>query len=146
MQSRKLSRSNSAGVTLVELLIAVAIVGILAAIAYPSYQAQVRRGMRTDAKAELMEAAQELEKCYTRYGAYNNAACNSYNATQAGNRLSEKGKYLITFLPGTVTANTFILQAALVPGRGLDPECGMLTIDQSGLRSRSGNAPVDRCW
>jgi type IV pilus assembly protein PilE len=146
MRSRKTLRSKATGVTLVELLIAVAIVGILAAIAYPSYQAQVRRGNRTDAKAELMEAAQELEKCYTRYGAYNNVACNSYNVTLAGNRLSEKGKYRITFAAGSVTANTYILRAALEQGRGQDPECGVLTLDQSGLRGRSGDAPIDRCW
>jgi type IV pilus assembly protein PilE len=146
MWSPTISRNNSAGVTLVELLIAVAIIGILAAIAYPSYQAQVRRGNRMDAKAELMEAAQELEKCYTRYGSYNNAACNSYNTTLGGARLSEKGKYRITFVEGSVAANTYTMQAALEPGQGIDPECGVLTLDQSGQRDRDGNAPMNQCW
>lgn len=144
--TRASSRRAAVGVTLVELMIAVAIVGILAAIAYSSYQAQVRRGNRTDGKAELLEAAQELEKCYTRYGAYNNAACASYNLTNGGNRLSERGKYRITFRAGSVAANTYVLQATLEPGRGPDPECGVLSIDQSGQRDRSGNGPLDRCW
>ncbi|MDY6945515.1 MAG: type IV pilin protein [Pseudomonadota bacterium] len=140
------SRRGQLGVTLVELMIAVAIVGILAAIAYPSYQASVRRGNRTDGKAELMQAAQELEKCFTRFGAYNDAGCASFAETNTGNRLSEQGKYRITFVAGSVTPMTFTLQAALEPGRGLDPECGTLTLDQTGLRGRSGTDPVARCW
>lgn len=146
MRSHETLRAQSAGMTLVELLIAVAIVGILAAIAYPSYQAQVRRGNRTDGKAELMEAAQELEKCYTRYGAYNNAACTSFNVTAGGNRLSEKGKYRITFQAVQDPANQYTLAATLEPGRGQDTDCGVLTIDQSGLRSQSVTAPVQQCW
>lgn len=146
MQSRKTSRQRTAGVTLVELMIAVAIVGILAAIAYPSYQAQVRRGDRADGKAELMEAAQEMEKCYTRYGVYNNAACNSYNGILGNNRVSENGRYLITFAPGSVTRNTYTLRATRQPAFGPDPECGVLTVNQSGVRTRDGNAPMNRCW
>lgn len=151
MQSIQTTRKTSAGVTLVELLIAVAIVGILAAIAYPSYQAQVRRGNRTDAKAELLEAAQELEKCYTRFGAYNNGGCVAFTTTNTG-RLSEKGKYRITFL-GAVAPNTYRMQAVLQPGRGTDPECQVFTLDESGQRGvRNGGADVtdaaqiQRCW
>lgn len=140
------SHRTSRGVTLVELLIAVAIVGILAAIAYPSYQAQVRRGNRTDAKTELMEVAQELEKCYTRFGAYNNGACTAFNVVTAGNRISERGKYQVTFGAVADPVNQFALQAALVPGQPPDPECGMLTLDQSGLRGRTGTDTIARCW
>ena len=53
------------GVTLMELLIVVVIVGILAAIAYPSYRAQVMRSHRSDAKIALERAAQTLERCFT---------------------------------------------------------------------------------
>ena len=139
------SRRSALGVTLVELMIAVAIVGILAAIAYPSYQAQVRRGNRLDGKTELMEAAQELEKCYTRYGAYNNVACVAFTQTTAG-RLSEKGKYRISFQDGTVARDTYTMQAVLDPARGVDPECGILTLDQTGQRGSSGTETVARCW
>lgn len=146
MLSRRQSRTHSVGVTLVELLIAVAIVGILAAIAYPSYQAQVRRGARTDGKAELTEAAQELEKCFTRYGAYNNAACNAFTVITNNNRLSERGKYRITFQNVADPANRYLMQATLEPNQPPDPECGMLTLDESGLRGRSGTAPMNQCW
>ncbi len=146
MLSRKLSRTQSAGMTLVELLIAVAIVGILAAIAYPSYQAQVRRSARTDAKAELLEAAQDLEKCFTRYGAYNSPNCNAYTRINTNNRLSENGKYRITFQNVQDPAIEYTMQASLVFGQPPDPECGFLTLDQSGQRNSSGNAPMNRCW
>ena len=53
------------GVTLMELLVVMVIVGILAAIAYPSYRAQVMRSHRSDAKIALERAAQTLERCYT---------------------------------------------------------------------------------
>jgi len=145
-RSIRSSRRSALGVTLIELMIAVAIVGILAAIAYPSYQAQVRRGNRTDAKAELFEAAQELEKCYTRFGAYNNAGCVSFNTTNGGNRLSEKGKYRITFVAASATPTTYTLQAALEPGRGVDPECLTLTLDQTGLRGNTGTGTPATCW
>jgi type IV pilus assembly protein PilE len=63
-------RSASAGFTLVELLIAVVVVAILAAIAIPSYSAYVIRGQRAAAKAALVQAAQYLERNYTTNGCY----------------------------------------------------------------------------
>ena len=149
------SRRAALGVTLIELMIAVAIVGILAAIAYPSYQAQVRRGNRTDGKAELIEASQELEKCFTRFGAYNNAGCVSFALTNSGNRRSENRKYAVTFFPGSVTATTYQLQAVLQPGRGTDTDCNTLTLDQTGGQgaiNSTGTAltpaamAAARCW
>ena len=147
MSVGKMARS-ARGVTLIELMIAVAIVGILAAVAYPSYQAQVRRGNRTEAKAELMEATQELEKCYTRYGRYLPTAaglCVAYDGIAAGNRMSENRKYTISFV-GNPTTTTYTLQATLVANGGNDPECGALRLDQTGRRTQTGPGPTGRCW
>ena len=68
-------KMRQAGITLLELMIVVTIVGILAAIAYPSYRQQVIRSTRTEAKVALQQSAQALEKCFTRYMAYNHASC-----------------------------------------------------------------------
>ena len=72
----KSNRRNS-GVTLIELMIVVAIVAILAAIAYPTYRQYTIRANRTEAKVALMQVAQGLEKCFTRYHQYDDAACQS---------------------------------------------------------------------
>lgn len=145
-------RRKQSGITLVELMITVGIVGILAAIAYPSYQAQVRRGDRTDAKAELMEAAQALEKCFTRFGRYLPLAagqCLAYDdINDASGRPSERAKYIVRF-DGTQapTATTYRLIATRVAGFGPDPECGNFTLDQTGLRGTVGGTDtVQRCW
>jgi type IV pilus assembly protein PilE len=74
----------ASGFTLVELMIAVAIVGILAAIAYPSYVDSVRKGRRNDGMNALLQAAQKLEVYRSRTGAYTtNATAANIAATSA---------------------------------------------------------------
>src|SRR5690242_1591664 len=78
------------GVTLMELMTVMVIVGLLAAIAVPAYSSYTLKAKRADAKVELTSLAQKLEQCYTRYNVYTAATvstqCNltvSYN-TQSG--------------------------------------------------------------
>lgn len=69
-----MTRLPNRGFTLVEVMIALVVVGLLSALAYPSYQQQVAKGRRTDAKQALLELSQKLERYYTERGTYVGAA------------------------------------------------------------------------
>ena len=80
------------GFTLIELMIVVAIIGILAAIAIPMYSDYVTRSRRADGQAKLMQVAQELERCYTQFSKYDDDNC---SVSASGTVISAQGFYVI---------------------------------------------------
>ncbi|WP_234286715.1 type IV pilin protein [Halomonas sp. MCCC 1A11057] len=126
-QSPPGTRRGQRGFTLIELMIAVAVVAILASIAVPGYRSHVERATRTDALSGLMEAAGQLERCYTVNHSYMDCGVIS---------LSPREHYSITV---TSTAATYLLTAALRAGRS-DGCTENLTLSHQGARNPPG------CW
>ncbi len=134
------------GFTLMELMIAVAVVGILSAIAYPSYVEQLRKTRRSDAKAALLNNAQVLERCYTEYNAYNNTACAAVDNTDpsllASAYTTTEGGYY-TLSAAALTAAGFSLQATPAGGVQANDKCGYLRYSNIGQKLVGGDADGD---
>jgi type IV pilus assembly protein PilE len=123
------------GFTLIELIVAIAIVAILAAIAIPAYTSHVQKSRRADAKAELSLLAQAMERCYTAQNRYDHASC-----PQPGDIGRDTERYRIRV--SAVTATTFSLTAAPTGGQTSDA-CGTLGLDQTGAAFPSS---PNYCW
>jgi type IV pilus assembly protein PilE len=134
-------RQNVRGITLMELLIVVVIISILAVIAYPSYQDQVRRSRRADGKATLLDVSQRLERCYTRFGRYNDANCAVVLPVA-----SPENFYSIASV-GAITAATFTLAATPQGTQATDAQCGVLRLTSAGQQgSQDTDADANGCW
>jgi len=130
------------GFTLIEVMVVVVILGIVAAIAIPSYTDQVVRSNRAEAKSILMNTAQALERCYTRFSAYDADECNVSFPID-----SDTGKYQMPAADQTIDQAAFELTAVPQGSQATrDTECGNFTLEQNGARDVSGSGTVDDCW
>lgn len=131
-------KAANRGFTLVEVLIVVVIISILATIAYPSFVEQVRQVRRADATTGLLETAQRLERCFSIFNAYDNAAC-VLAAT------SPDGHYDIDV--DFPAANQFLLTATPAAGspQEKDTRCTSFSLNQAGVQLATGTLGND-CW
>jgi type IV pilus assembly protein PilE len=136
--------NRQTGLTLMELLIVIVVVGILAAIAYPSYRAQVMRSHRSDAKIALERYAQTLERCFT------NSAPKGYAACPAPAATSDNGHYTIArTVPAAPNDQTFLLTATATGGQTQDTACRTFTLNSVNARVAQTAAAADnstQCW
>ena len=139
-----ISRANqsTSGFTLIELMIVVAIIGVLAAIAVPMYGSYVEKSRRTDGKAKLMQVAQSLERCFTTLSAYNNNNCDVITGGAFVDVTSDENFYIVS---ATVTSTAFTLTATPQGAQANDADCRTLTLDHLGQKSATG-ANTGKCW
>lgn len=134
-------KRDTQGFSLMELMIALAIVSILAAIAIPAYTEHMNKTRRTDGKAALLEWSQKLERCYSMYNSFNHADCSVAGSLPVN---SAEGYYQIT---GAIASNTYTLTATPVSGgpQEGDADCTTLTINHLNQKGATG-ADTSRCW
>lgn len=129
------------GFTLMEILITLVLVGIVAAVAYPSYQSTLMKSRRSDAKSGLLAGAQALERFFTERGTYVGATLGSdgiYPST------STNGYYTLSLASQSATA--FSLKATPTGVQSGDA-CGSFTYDQTGTKGISGGSlDAASCW
>jgi type IV pilus assembly protein PilE len=139
------------GFTLIEVMIVVAIVGILSAIALPSYRSYVERGDRASARAALLDAQQFMERFYV--------ANDSYSTDKGGNAVAlparlasgvptDSPRYTLGVAAAASTPNQFTLTAT--PLQTVS-KCGNLTLEHTGVKGISTpasatSAQIAECW
>lgn len=130
-------RRSSRGFTLIEIMIVIAIIGIILTISIPSYNEYVKKGRRAEVVSLLSEQAQTLERFYTRNNVYTGVT-----GLSAGNDF-----YTIT---PTLTDQTFVLTAIRKTGTAMATDkCGDFTLTNTGVRSMNNAATgvtAKDCW
>lgn len=137
----KTYRYLQSGITLLELMIVVAVVALLAAIAYPSYRDQVIKSHRTEGKSALMETAQALERCFTRNNTFSGCAAVALPFT------TRHGRYQISEDQiASTTGASFRLIATPLGAQAEDTRCGTFRLRDTGAREITGTGSVAECW
>ncbi|NOQ90162.1 MAG: prepilin-type N-terminal cleavage/methylation domain-containing protein [Gammaproteobacteria bacterium] len=135
-------KNKKQGFTLIELMIVIAIIGILAAVGYPAYTSSVQKANRADAIDALVTLSQQLEKYYLVNESYTDA---TVTGLMCGTT-SDNGKYTLTMTgaDGSGTPNNFGYKLTATPVT-TDSFCGNLTLDSIGTKGTSAGT-VAACW
>ncbi|AWK82635.1 type IV pilin protein [Photobacterium damselae] len=133
------------GVTLIDIIITVAILGIIAAIAYPSYQVHVLKGHRSQVIADLIKVQLTLEDNYTQTGSYNYSIITANSCAFCE---TDTARYYISVDVTGTGMNYYKLIATPQAIMGqTDDKCGILTLNAAGVGiATKGGKDIEGCW
>jgi type IV pilus assembly protein PilE len=137
---------RTGGFTLIELMIALAVIGLLAAVAYPSFQSQVRKSRRSDAVQALMQLQQAQERWRSNKATY--AASTALTAswpTGLGQSGTSSGGYYTIAITGTPTATAYTATATAISGKSQASDTGCTVLTVSLTNGTTSNTPAT-CW
>lgn len=133
------------GFSLIELLIVLFIIAVLISIAVPTYNHHLMMGKRLDGKISLLDLATRLERYYTEQHTYANATIGAHSSSDVlATPFSQQGFYRLSIINQTNTS--FLIQAAPMPEKLNDKNCGALQLNQLGEKSITGSGTLVSCW
>ena len=145
--------ARSKGFTLIELMITVVVVAILAAVALPAFNSQIRKSRRTEARTTLLDLAARAERVYSATNSYLDTA-NALTPVDLGYPTGTafpmpsggSGYYTIT---SAATATTFTFTATAAGAQATDTQCNTFTVDNTGKQAAFDSSNADQtptCW
>lgn len=146
------SMQNQRGVTLIELVVVMMIVGILAAVAIPSYRSYTLRSQRADAKDALLALATQQEKHYLQCNTYATAIAAATNCGAGqlqGAAASKNGWYTLAIVAGDALGFTVSATATAGQNQFQDTECRSFRVTERGVRTATDSGAADNtaeCW
>jgi type IV pilus assembly protein PilE len=146
---RRARRNGMRGVTLIELMIVILVIGIMSAIAVPSYRKYMIRSQRSEAKIALLQLQTAQEKRYLQQNAYTSDVTGSVSANPPGLGLmnvSETQKYDIAVTAIGADGQSYTATATPKYGQADDSDCKNFTINERGVRGNSGTLTAEKCW
>lgn len=143
---------RSAGFTMIEMLITIAIIGILAAVAYPSYNQSTRKARRSDAAATALtiQVAQEKFRGSCPFYAQSLGSTNTCGSTAALSTVkapstSSEGYYSMSITASSATGNAYEIKATATGSQAADTGCTTLTLTFNSTNPTGLKAPT-ACW
>jgi type IV pilus assembly protein PilE len=149
---RSAQLNTTSGFTMIEMLMAVAIMGILVAIAYPAYQDSVMKSHRADGIAAglALQVAQERFRGSCKFyaqsiGASDTCGASAAASTVASNSTSNEGYYTLSIASSTASGNSYTIVLTPTGSQAGDSDCSPMTIAYSASNPSGLKAPTD-CW